>query len=94
MGKRRFSDTNRTSPLLTTIFPLLKGHHDFSWSFTYHLNARREGKIAYLIMDKLIIHERGKFNPGRPPGDATTAEYNNFVNVDDEDFVKNGCKRC
>ena len=45
-------------------------------------------------MDKLIIHERGTFNPGRPPGDATTAEYNNFVNVDDEDFVKNGCKRC
>ena len=60
------------------------------------LNARREGKIAYMIMDKLIIHdrhERGKSNPGRPPDDASATEYSDFVNVDNEVFVKNGRKR-
>ena len=43
------------------------------------LNARRGGKIANMIIDKLIIHDRheqGKSNPGRPPDDANATEYN------------------
>ena len=63
------------------------------------LEARQEGKVAYMVMDKLVIHayrkdeiQRGRPNSGEPP-DTELFEDQNFTNVEDEVFVKNACDR-
>ena len=60
------------------------------------LKARQEGKVAYMVMDKLVIHARRKDenqrqrcrpNSGEPP-DTELSGDQNFTNVEDEAFVK------
>ena len=63
--------------------------------------ARQEGKVAYMVMDKLVIHarrkdenprQRGRPNSGEPPGTELSGDQN-FTNVEDEVFVKNARHR-
>ena len=65
------------------------------------LKARQEGKVAYMVMDKLVIHahrkdenprKRGRPNSGEPP-DTELSRDQNFTNVEDEVFVKNARRR-
>ena len=61
------------------------------------LKARQEGKVAHMVIDKLVIHacrkdenqrQRGKPNSDEPP-DTELSGDQNFTNVEDEVFVKN-----
>ena len=58
------------------------------------LKARQKGKVAYMVMDKLVIHarrkdenQRSRPNSGEPP-DIELSEDQNFTNVEDRVFVK------
>ena len=39
------------------------------------LEARRQGKIAFFVLDKLIIKDKKPFNPTRPPDDNQTSDH-------------------
>ena len=65
------------------------------------LKARQESKVAYMVMDKLVIHarrkdenprQRGRPNSGEPP-DTELSGDQNVTNVEDEVFVKNARHR-
>ena len=65
------------------------------------LKARQEGKVAYMVIDKLVLHARRKDknqrqgsrpNSGEPP-DTELSGDQNFTNVEDEVFVKNARHR-
>ena len=48
------------------------------------LEARRQGKIAFFVLDKLVIKDKKPFNPTRPPDDnqATRSESEHEVSFD------------
>ena len=60
--------------------------------------ARQEGKVAYIIMDKIMhAHRKDENQRDRPntdePPDTELSEDENFTYVEDEVSVKNACQR-